>query len=253
MSQQAGIPDRPAPLRGLFITGTDTGVGKTWVTAAIARNLTDQGVRTGVYKPVCSGAVYSADGRLVYEDVERLAAATDEEFPRERIGPQTFVAPLAPPVAAARESSRVDSELLRSGADWWRGRVELLLVEGAGGLLSPITSTETVADLAAELGLPLVIVAAMRLGAVNHTLLTVEVARQRGLPIAGIVLNHLPGGRDPLAVQTNPALIADFVDVPILARVGPKQPAGLRVWPDGRTIDWLALAGGNPSEARSDN
>ncbi len=249
MNQQ---PEPGESLPGLFVTGTDTGVGKTWVTALIARDLTDRGVRTGVYKPVCSGAVYAEDGRLVYEDIERLAAATDDQFPRERIGPQTFHAPLAPPVAAARESAEVDSELLRTGAGWWQGRVDLLLVEGAGGLLSPITWEETVADLAAELGLPLVIVAAMRLGAVNHTLLTVEVARRRGLPIAGIVLNHLPGGRDPLAVQTNPALIDAFVDVPILASVDPKQPSGLRGWPDGRTIDWLEVAGGNSPEARSE-
>lgn len=184
-------------MTGLFITGTDTGVGKTYVTCRLARQLRAQGVRTGIYKPACSGAQrHPETGSWNWPDVEALSAALDHDFPRALISPQCFLAPLAPPVAAQQEGRRVDPGLLRSGADAWRGRVDVLLVEGAGGWLSPVTDTETIADLAHDLGFPVLVVAANRLGVINQTLLTVQSIHARKLTVAGVLLNDVTADGD---------------------------------------------------------
>lgn len=179
-------------MNGLFITGTDTGVGKTYVTCRLARQLRAQGVRVGIYKPACSGAQrHPETGEWQWSDVEVLSAALAHEFPRALICPQTFVAPLAPPVAAQQEGRRVDPGLLRSGAEAWQELVDVLLVEGAGGWLSPVTDEETVADLASDVGFPVLVVAANRLGAINQTLLTVQSVHARKLAVAGVLLNNV--------------------------------------------------------------
>ena len=116
-------------MRGLFVTGTDTGVGKTWVTAMVARHLVQQEIQVGAYKPTASG---SQNGR--WADVDVLREAIGGRFPEERICPQRFDAPLAPPEAARLENREIDPGLLRSGALWWSDQVDTLLVEGVGGL-----------------------------------------------------------------------------------------------------------------------
>lgn len=175
--------------RRLFITGTDTGVGKTYLTCWLARQLRAQGLRVGAYKPACSGAI-ERDGRMTWEDVDQLSAALGNEFPADLICPQTFRAPLAPPVAAREEGRSVDESLLVQGAARWDSIVEVVLIEGAGGWLSPLSQNLTVADLAVRLAAPVVVVAANRLGVINHTLLTVESIRSRGLGVAGVILNE---------------------------------------------------------------
>jgi dethiobiotin synthetase len=227
----------------LFITGTDTGVGKTRVACLIARAAFDSGVRVGVYKPVCSGA-FAGDPPF-RDDVERLAAAAGHLFPQERICPQRFAAPVAPPLAARLEGRQVDSRLLRQGAHWWAGQVDLLLVEGAGGLLSPIADDETVADLAMDLGYPLLIVAADRLGTINHTLLTVEAAKSRDLRIAGVVVNRVTGEPDASSAG-NAVEIARRCGAPVLGVVGFESHQMLRPGGGGATIDWVDLAAESP-------
>jgi dethiobiotin synthetase len=236
--------------RGLFITGTDTSVGKTYVTCLIARAAAAHGLRAGVYKPACSGATRDPSGKWAWEDVERLADVTGRAVPGERICPQRYLAAVAPPLAARREGGRVDPNLLRSGAAWWLGRVDLLLVEGAGGLCSPIAEDELVLDLAADLGYPLLIVAADRLGTINHTLLTVQAARARGMPLAGIVLNQLtPAGDD--STGTNREDIERFCGIPVLGML-PWGGEDLLL-PSGRParMNWADLAGLPP--ARDDD
>lgn len=232
-------------MRGLFITGTDTGVGKTEVTCRIAISLRAEGVVVGAYKPVCTGAEHEGargSSELGWRDVDRLFQALGGEFPEERICPQRFAAPLAPPAAARQEGSRVDPALLRAGAEWWRSRAAVLLVEGVGGLLSPLTESETVADLAADLGFPLVIVAADRLGTINHTLLTLEAARRRGLAVAGIVLNRLTAESDPSS-ESNADEIARRGGAPVLGTL-PHAASQLLRPPGGPvTMDWLSLSG----------
>ncbi len=225
-------------MQGLFFTGTDTGVGKTWITTMAARQLGQLGIRVGAYKPVASGVENNR-----WADIDALAEAIGGEFPDERICPQRFDAPLAPPEAARQEDREVDAGLLRSGARWWSQQVDLLVVEGVGGLLCPLTETETVADLAAGLGWPIVIVARNALGTINHTLLTIEAARHRGLDIAGVVLNQ-PDPPDSLdrSPETNAATIDRLGHVKILGHVAYGGHDLLP--PDGTTtIDWSELAG----------
>lgn len=172
---------------GLFVIGTDTEVGKTFVACRLAKLLVEMGMRVGVYKPVASGSIDSSPS-----DRELLREAANQFCELEQVCPQQFAASVAPPVAAAMEGRTVDEALLLTGANWWLGRCDLLIVEGAGGALSPISPRQTVLDLAVQFGYPLLLVVGNRLGAVNHTLLTLEAAQKRGLRVEAIVLNQLP-------------------------------------------------------------
>jgi dethiobiotin synthetase len=174
----------------MFITGTDTNVGKTCVAAAIAQSLAERGLRVGVYKPAASGSERNDDVVLVSDDALRLWNAAGRPGELERVCPQCFAAPLAPHLAARAEGKELDPALLRHGLDYWLARSDAVLVEGAGGLMSPLGDEEYIADLAADLDLPLVIVAPNELGVINQTLQTLIVAQTRRLAVAGIVLNR---------------------------------------------------------------
>lgn len=208
----------PVHVPGVFVTGTDTDVGKTFVSNLICRHYREIGVNVGAYKPACSGADMSA-GRPAWQDIEVLHDATGAIFERERISPQRFIRPLAPPVAARLEECQVDRELLISGAKWWETNCEFLVVEGVGGWLCPLTETETVADFAVELGLPLLIVARAGLGTINHTLLTVESALARKCRISGVVLNEGLAIVAPADIEMNAAEIERRSGVPVVATV----------------------------------
>jgi len=207
----------PFSTRGLFVTGSDTGVGKTYVACEMIRRLIERGRSVGAYKPVVSGAETAADGSLVWDDVEKLCAALRRPDWHERVAPQRFRAALSPPAAAAAEGRRVDSRRLREGAGWWKGRVEFLVVEGTGGWLSPASDDDLVADLARDLGCPVLIVSRLGLGAINQALLVAESVRARGLRAAGIVLNAQAADVDDPAARSNPAELARWTDVPIVA------------------------------------
>lgn len=228
---------------GIFITATDTGVGKTYFAAAMIRSLRDRGVRVGAYKPAASGGVQDESGQMIWEDVEALSAALGGGFERRRICPQKFRAPLAPPFAARSEGNSIDAELLRSGAAWWQREVDVLIVEGAGGLLSPLSEADTNADLARDLGLPLLIVARLGLGTINHSLLTVEAAVARGLQVAGIVLTEASPCPDDASKDSNAAELAARCSAPILG-VFPYEPhTDLWRLPAFLEIDWLKVVG----------
>lgn len=220
---------------GVFIIGTDTEVGKTVQACRLARTLADRGIDVGVYKPVASGAPVlpesSVQRSVVGSDAEQLRAAARSCQPLLRVCPQSFAAPLAPPVAAELEGKSVDERLLIDGAQWWLSHCDFLVVEGAGGALSPISESMLVLDLAQRLQLPLVLVAANRLGVVNHTLLTIEAVHARQLQLHGIVLNTIPIPGDPLTrssadsalaidddavCQTNRDLLQRFTTTPIV-------------------------------------
>ncbi|WP_437204362.1 dethiobiotin synthase [Planctomicrobium sp. SH664] len=217
-------------MRGLIITGTDTSVGKTFVTCGLAAALQNSGVSTGIYKPVCSGSELDpATGHACWADVERIWGTLQQRFPREQICPQCFHAPLAPPLAAQQEGKQVDANLLRAGVEPWRAQVGTLLVEGAGGWLCPLSDAKTVADLASELDWPVLVVAANRLGVVNHTLLTLESIQSRGRAIAGIVLNQICRESDQSAA-TNGELLRAWTTVPLLATIPFNASADDPVW-----------------------
>lgn len=204
------------------MTGTDTGVGKTYVTARLARTLRQHGVRVGVYKPVASGCVWQ-QGQWISEDAMTLWEAAGRIGTWEAVCPQRFAAPLAPPLAAAAEGCSVDAARLRSGLDYWLEHADLVLVEGAGGLMSPVTDDEFVADLACDFGFPLLVVAPNVLGVINQTLQTLITAAtfRDGLEVAGIVLNHpRPPQQEDLSLATNRAELARRCVPPVLAELG---------------------------------
>ncbi|MGL4550004.1 MAG: dethiobiotin synthase [Gemmataceae bacterium] len=210
-------------MRGLFITGTDTGVGKTRVACAIARAWRAQGRDFRVLKPVATG-----DG----EDTRALgAAAGDPDL--AGITPFHFAAPAAPPVAARIEGRELSLADLIQAVRRRAAGTGALLVEGVGGLLCPLTAAETVADLIAALGLPAVVVARRSLGTLNHTLLTLEVARARGLDVRGVIVSE----------TAPPAGAADETNVEELrsrCRVLGVLPFGA----DDAAVDWWSVAGG---------
>lgn len=221
-AQSTALDATPEPValppRGLFITGTDTGVGKTFVAAAIAEALRRSGLRVGVYKPVATGveAQRSAD---TPSDAELLWHACGRIVPLSDVCPQQFAAPAAPPVAAAAEGKSVDPHLLFRGALRWHGKCDVLIVEGVGGLLAPLTEHLSVADLAAKIAYPLVVVARFNLGTLNHTLLTLEVARHRGLRTGGVVLNAPEPIGATLAEQTNAHELRRRISCPLLLQL----------------------------------
>lgn len=202
--------------KGWFITGTDTNVGKTFVASGLVRSLNQQGLRTGAYKPAASGGERNSSGEMVWGDVETLHEAMEGAWPRERICPQRFLAPLAPPQAARREGKVLDEELLIAGARWWEEQVDLVIVEGAGGWLSPLSDSWSNADFAERLGYPVLVVARLGLGTINHTLLTLEAIERRGVPILGVVMTE--GLFDPgdVSVEGNPEELGRLTKHPVL-------------------------------------
>jgi len=200
--------------RGIFVTGTDTGVGKTAVAAAIAGYLKRKGIDVGVLKPVTSGGVMR-DGRLVSEDAELLRCASGCTAPVDDIAPYVLREPIAPSEAARLDGVTVTYERIREAFDRLSVRHDFLVVEGAGGLMVPLADDLLVADLAQRLLLPLVIVARPDLGTVNHTIMTCECARARGIRILGVVINGQPAG--PGAAESSaPRLIERLSGVPLL-------------------------------------
>jgi dethiobiotin synthetase len=196
-------------MRGIFVTGTDTGVGKTHVTAALLSELRRRDVRAAAFKPIACGA----GGR---DDAKTYRRLMDHEQPLDAINPIWLRHPLAPSVAARLARRRIDLRAIGTSYKRLAAAYSIVLIEGAGGLLVPIKRDYFVADLARDLRLPLLIVARLGLGTINHTLLTVQAARARGLNPIGIVLNNSAGSRRGLAERTNIDVVPALCNVPLL-------------------------------------
>ena len=220
--------------RGLFITGTDTGVGKTRVGTALTHLLTERGLRVRVRKPVESGCLPQPDG-LLPQDAAALREAAGCAEPLERICRYRLQAPLSPERAAALEGMALDlGHLYDACLTDIRGD-DFLLVEGAGGFYSPLARGALNADLAGGLGLPVLVVAADRLGTLNHTLLTIEAVRMRGLALAGVVLNQPFPQTDPR--MDNAEDLERWLQRPVL-RLPYGSNGGVDAWQ--REAAWLA-------------
>jgi len=206
-------------MTGLFVTATDTGVGKTWVACALARAAARRGLRVAAMKPCETG-----DG----DDGARLIEAAGRALDPELARPYQFHLPASPEVAARAEGSVVDVARIEAAFARLTRDADFTIVEGAGGLLVPVAPGVLMADLARRLALPLLIVARAALGTVNHTLLTIEAARARQLPIAGVVLCRAVETAGP-EEPTNPEAIAAWGHVPILG-----------LFPHGRDGDAVA-------------
>ncbi len=202
----------PLAAEGYFITGSDTDVGKTYVGCEIVRQLREHGRRVAPRKPAESGCEVGAGGELLTHDAQALADANGGREPVDLIAPYRFRAALAPHRAARLEGRRLELAALiaacRNAND-----ADILLVEGAGGLLSPLAEDGLNADLAAALGLPLIAVVDDRVGAVNQALLVIEAIAARGLELAALVLNRL--GVDHEAGMDNAADLATRYDGPL--------------------------------------
>ena len=212
-------PTRPSTdsvTKGYFITGTDTGVGKTLVACCLLRAFAARGLKAVGMKPVASGAVARANG-LVQDDVERLMAAGNVTAPRELVNPYCFAPPIAPHIAAAEAGMKIDLDYIRRCFSALTEQADVVIVEGVGGFRVPLGPGADTAQLAARLALPVVLVAGVRLGCLNHALLTAEAIAGRGLTLAGWVANHL----DPqmAAAYENVRALETLITAPLLARI----------------------------------
>jgi len=209
---------------GIFITGTDTGVGKTLVAASLAACLRDRGYRIGVMKPAETGCPES-NGTLTPQDALRLKDAAACAEPIEKICPYRFAEALAPSIAAERSDRKIDVDHLLSTYGEINARYDVTLVEGAGGLMVPLLPSYTFADFARVLKLPVLVVAANKLGVINHLLLTLEHANCKGLKVLGYVLNRI-SNENSLAAETNREALFGLTGVPCLGELPFIEMAG---------------------------
>lgn len=176
--------------KAIFITGTDTGVGKSIASATIALLLRRQGHKVGVMKPVTSGCL-ERDGKRISEDAELMAFGAGIELTPD-CTPYLLMAPLAPSISAEKEGVRIDFGVIKEAFQRLAAEFDYLIVEGAGGLMVPLAGGLLMSDLAQHLGLPIAVVARPNLGTVNHTLLTAFSARNLGLEVKGVIVNRYP-------------------------------------------------------------
>lgn len=200
-------------IRGVFVVGTDTGVGKTTVAAGLVWALRRQGIDVGVMKPVETGVRAHCGS-----DAEQLRRAAGVNDAIEDIRPYRFTAPLAPLVAARRGRTRISLATITRCYERLARRHDVIVVEGAGGLMAPLTTTHTTLDLAQTFGLPLLLVIGNRLGALNHALLTVHAAKTRQMPFLGGVINQ-PSDEQDAAIRTNPHVLRELLAFPHWAAV----------------------------------
>lgn len=199
--------------KGIFITGTDTGVGKSVASAAIAMLLKRSGHSVGVMKPVTSGCI-ERDGQLVSQDAELLCFAAGVALTPD-CAPYLLKAPLAPSVAASLEGVRIDFQVIQDAYRRIADSCEYVIVEGAGGLMVPLAGGLLMSDLASHLGLPIAVVARPGLGTINHTLLTTFSGRNLGLEVKGVIVNRYPDHPDQAEAYA-PHLIASLSGTQLL-------------------------------------
>jgi len=209
--------------RGIFITGTDTGVGKTIVAATLARLLRMNGISVGVMKPVTSGC-REENGQLVSDDARLLCQAAGVEL-SDDVALYRLREPLAPADAARIDGVRIDFAAIKASFDRLSSKYQYVIVEGAGGLMVPLSGGLLIADLARELDLPLLVVAGVQLGTINHTVMTCFAAQQLGLQVAGVVVNGMPE-QPGLAEKGAPHQIGSLCGAPVLG-----------VWPQCNETD----------------
>ncbi|MEI7818336.1 MAG: dethiobiotin synthase [Desulfuromonadales bacterium] len=213
--------------RGIFITGTDTGVGKTVVAAVLARLLRMNGVSVGVMKPVTSGC-REVSGDLLSDDALLLCQAAAIPC-SEDIALYRLREPIAPAEAAKLDGVKIDFSAIKAAFTRLSSSFEYVIVEGAGGLMVPLSGGLLVADLARELDLPVLVVARPNLGTINHTVLTCFAAQQMGLRVAGVIINGMPENPG-LAEKCSPHQIGSLCGAPVLG-----------IWPQRNEIDEIDL------------
>lgn len=203
-----------------FLTGTDTEIGKTFITCALLHHAARRGLKAAGVKPVAAGT----DAAGKNEDVEHIRAASNVVLPDAVINPYCFQAAVAPHIAAAAEGRAIDFAVIKDACRQARAVAELVIVEGVGGFRVPLGETQDSADLAVELGLPVILVVGMRLGCISHALLTAEAIAARGLRLAGWVANRVEPTMS--CFEENRATLAARLDAPLLGVVPHAPTAG---------------------------
>ncbi len=222
-------------MSAVFVTGTDTGCGKTTFACALARSVRRQGRRVRVLKPIETGCLNG-----VPADALALAEAAGDDRPVEQLCPHRFALPAAPEIAARTEGVTIDLEAIEAALARARADADLVIVEGAGGLLVPITDRLDMAGLAGQLRLPLLIVARAALGTINHTRLSIEAARARDLPVLGVMINHTTADLSA-ADRRNLDLLIERLSVPLLGELA----FGARELPAGFDVAAFLASAGN--------
>ncbi|MDD3844906.1 MAG: dethiobiotin synthase [Syntrophorhabdaceae bacterium] len=201
-------------MKSIFVTGTDTGVGKTVISSGIAAYLsTRKGLDVGVMKPFESGI--ETTGERDCGDTWTLKKASGSQDAISEINPYLFKAPLAPEAAASLEKAVIDMNFVTSAYNALAAHHDVVIVEGAGGLLVPITEGFFYADLIRSWNTPVIVVSRLTLGTINHTLLTCAHLKSIGVKVLGVILNDQQGEND-VASQTNPGMLEKYLDVPLL-------------------------------------
>lgn len=199
---------------GIFITATDTGIGKTVISVGLALALKARGVRVGVMKPIATGCT-GPDDRLISSDAVCLLEAAENEYPY-LTNPSRFRNPLAPQVASEIEKKEIHPEKILAAYRELQKHYDFIIVEGIGGFMVPITKNYFVSNLIRDLNLPVLIVTRSGLGTINHTLLTVDAAIIRGLEVRGLIFNRVPSVNVSLVDMTSPKVIHEISGVPVL-------------------------------------
>ncbi len=225
--------------RGVFVTGTDTGIGKTVAACALLHALRREGIRAVGMKPVAAGCEMAA-GVLQNDDALALARASAFAPDPDLLNPYRFAEPIAPHLAARDAGVRIDIAVIEQAFDALSAQSDFVVVEGAGGLLVPLGPNLSFADLAKTLGLPVVVVVGLRLGCLNHAMLTVEVLQRRGLPAAGWIANqvdaHMLRRDDNIEALKERVPLPFLGMIPYLVGAGPERchdvldPAPLKSW-----------------------
>jgi dethiobiotin synthetase len=219
-----------------FVTGTDTEIGKSLCSAALLHAFAHQGKRVAGMKPIAAGATWAGE-HWHNDDVALITAASNVAIAPELVCPYLLHEAVAPHIAAAGEGIHFDLDHIGSCLKQIRGQTEITIVEGVGGFRVPLTDSQDTADLAVQLGLPVILVVGMRLGCISHALLTVEAIQARGLTLAGWIANQIdPGMRH---VAANMATLKARIAAPLLGHIPHLVPADPRMAVEHLNLDLL--------------
>ncbi|MBU0759389.1 MAG: dethiobiotin synthase [Candidatus Omnitrophica bacterium] len=218
-------------VRGFFVTGTDTGVGKTEVAARLAGYFARKGFKVAVMKPVATGVKRTCSDAWIL----KRAACSDE--PLNRINPVALRLPLAPFAAERLEKKKINLDIVWRGFEKLKSDSDIVIVEGIGGLMVPLKKSGGkvfyVRDMILKMKMPVILVARPELGTINHTLMTIGMLRAKGIKIAGVIFNHARRVKKDLAVRTNPSIVEELSGVKVLGIMDYNKDRGKR------RIRWL--------------
>lgn len=233
---------------GLFIAGTDTGVGKTLIAGAIAKILTESGQKVGVFKPIATGCSRHWEG-LISCDTEFLANCANSELSLSTITPVGYITPAAPIVGAAQEGRPIDFESIATAYKDICENTDIVIVEGIGGVRTPLTAEFDLLDLVVEFGLPVVVIARLNAGTINHTLMTIDCIRAAELKVAGVIINGYNATEATVAEETAGQVVSRCSGVDVLCSVPfdetvdiEAQSLGEVIIPSMLDYDWSKLA-----------